>query len=155
MWYPQDITLAKEIFALSPSRQKDHSTDNEHGADILFGGHDHLYYIAKGVDSWDGFEVTRPTLGAEADEGDVLVVKSGSDFKDLSEIQLPLYDTAEGSVRRKVISEIRGVLNMITHHSLSIDLGFQVPAIIPLQTRRRAKRWQIWWRSCFRVLAQL
>ncbi|TEB36008.1 flagellar associated protein [Coprinellus micaceus] len=106
---PNDITLAKDIFALSPTRQKEQPTESEHGADILFGGHDHLYFIAKGVDNWDGFDVTKPTLGAEADEGDILVVKSGSDFKDLSEIQLTLRDTAEGSVRKKVISEIRGI----------------------------------------------
>ena len=60
------------------------------------------------MDNWDGFDVTEPTLGAESDVGDVLVVKSGSDFKDLSEIQLTLSDTAEGSVRRKAVSKIRG-----------------------------------------------
>jgi hypothetical protein len=86
------------------------------------------------VDNWDGFDVTKPTLGAEADEGDILVVKSGSDFKDLSEIQLTLRDTAEGSVRKKVISEIRGVFIPTSRHSLTIDLDFQVFVTIPLET---------------------
>lgn len=65
------------------------------------------------MDHWDGFDVTKPALGAEGDEGDILVVKSGSDFKDLSELQVTLRDTAEGSVRRKVISEIRGKLSRL------------------------------------------
>lgn len=47
-------------------------------------------------------------LGAEADEGDVLIVKSGTDFRDLSEFVLELEDTPEGSVRRKLVKGIRG-----------------------------------------------
>ena len=47
-------------------------------------------------------------LGAERDEGDVLIVKSGTDFRDLSEFTLTLEDTPPGSIRRKVIKEIRG-----------------------------------------------
>lgn len=125
----QDINLAKEVFALTPSQQKERPIEGEHGVDILFGGHDHLYYISKGVDHWDGFEVTKPTLGAEADEGDVLVVKSGSDFKDLSELQLILRDTAEGSVRRKVISEVRGKYSrsqLVIVHGVRPKLVFKV-----------------------------
>lgn len=49
-------------------------------------------------------------LGAEHDEGDVLIVKSGTDFRDLSEFTLELEDTPEGSVRRKLIKGIRGEL---------------------------------------------
>jgi len=104
----QDVALAKEVLAYSPSYQKNNPIEDKHGADILFGGHDHLYYISKGVDHWDGFDVNAPVLGAEEDKGDVLVVKSGSDFRDLSELNLTLRDTEEGSVRKKVISEIRG-----------------------------------------------
>ena len=48
-------------------------------------------------------------LGAEADEGDVLIVKSGTDFRDLSEFTLELEDTPEGSVRRKLIKSIHGM----------------------------------------------
>ena len=47
-------------------------------------------------------------LGAERDEGDVLIVKSGTDFRDLSEFTLTLEDTKPGSIRRKVIKELRG-----------------------------------------------
>ncbi|KAH7927752.1 Metallo-dependent phosphatase [Leucogyrophana mollusca] len=105
---PNDITLAKNLFALSPSAQADSMIASCHGVDILLGGHDHLYYVSRGVTSWEGYDTTHPVLGAENDHGDVLVVKSGTDFRDLSEITLELEDTPDGSVRRKVIKDIRG-----------------------------------------------
>lgn len=50
------------------------------------------------------------TYNADAadDRGDVLIVKSGTDFQDLSDISITLKDTPSGSVRKKVISEITG-----------------------------------------------
>ena len=47
------------------------------------------------------------SLGTEQDDG-VYVIKSGSDFRDLSDMELILEDTPEGSVRRKIIKEIKG-----------------------------------------------
>ena len=47
-------------------------------------------------------------LGGEEDHGDVLVVKTGTDFRDLSVLTLELVDTPEGSVRKKVIKTIKG-----------------------------------------------
>jgi 2',3'-cyclic-nucleotide 2'-phosphodiesterase (5'-nucleotidase family) len=79
-----------------------------HGVDLLLGGHDHLYYVSKGVTAWEDFDVTKTVLGAEGDLGDVLVIKSGTDFRDLSEFTLELDDTPSMSVRRKVIKGIRG-----------------------------------------------
>ncbi|KAI0928269.1 hypothetical protein AcW1_005566 [Taiwanofungus camphoratus] len=105
---PNDIALAKALNALSPSAQKDHSIASTHGVDIILGGHDHLYYISHGVTAWDGYDITHPVLGAEEDKGDVIVVKSGTDFRDLSEFELDLVDTPPGSVRRKVIRTIKG-----------------------------------------------
>jgi 5'-nucleotidase len=72
------------------------------------GGHDHLYYVSKGVNNWDGYDTSQEVLGAEQDKGDVLVVKSGTDFRDLSEINLELELTPPGSVRAKVIKKITG-----------------------------------------------
>ncbi|OSD02817.1 Metallo-dependent phosphatase [Trametes coccinea BRFM310] len=105
---PNDIALAKKVNALSPSAQGTKSIDDLHGVDVIFGGHDHLYYISKGVTSWENFDLDQEILGAEEDHGDVLVIKSGTDFRDLSEVTLELADTPPGSVRRKVIKEIRG-----------------------------------------------
>lgn len=67
-------------------------------------------------------------LGAEKDEGDVLVIKSGTDFRDLSEFTLTLSDTTEGSVRRKVISGICGKYHrtrsdLPSHTALKKTLG--------------------------------
>jgi 5'-nucleotidase len=73
----------------------------------LLGGHDHFYFVSKGVAAWDGYEVGSETLGAEQDDG-VYVIKSGTDFHDLSEMELVLEDTPVGSVRGKIIKEIKG-----------------------------------------------
>ncbi|CAL1704058.1 unnamed protein product [Somion occarium] len=109
---PNDIQFAKSLAAHSPAVQDSQSTASTHGVDIVLGGHDHLYYISKGVTSWDGYDVNEKVLGAEQDEGDILIVKSGTDFRDLSEFVLELEDTPEGSVRRKLIKGIRGI-----HHT--------------------------------------
>ena len=47
-------------------------------------------------------------LGSEDDKGDVLVIKSGTDFRDLSEINIELRDAPPGSVRKKFITSIKG-----------------------------------------------
>lgn len=81
-----------------------------HGVDVLLGGHDHIYWISKGVDKWEGYDIQAPQDGAEDDEGDTLIIKSGTDFQDLSEVVLELKDTPPGSVRNKVIQTITGAL---------------------------------------------
>ncbi|EAU80500.2 hypothetical protein CC1G_11855 [Coprinopsis cinerea okayama7 len=103
-----DITLAKEVFALSPTAQASKDISTEHGVDLLLGGHDHIYWISKGVTEWNGYDVNIPLEDAQEDLGDVLVVKSGTDFQDLTDIVLTLRDAPPESVRRKIIQEIRG-----------------------------------------------
>lgn len=83
-----------------------------HGVDLLLGGHDHLYYVSKGVTSWEGYDISENVLGAEEDHGDILIVKSGTDFRDLSELTLDLEDTPSGSIRRKVIKTITGRIRL-------------------------------------------
>ncbi|KAF7322681.1 25S rRNA adenine-N(1) methyltransferase [Mycena chlorophos] len=105
---PNDIALAKGLLALSPAAETRRLLASSHGVDLILGGHDHLYYASRGMSAWDGYDLTEDVLGAEGDEGDVLVCKSGTDFRDLSELQLELEDTPSGSVRRKVITAIKG-----------------------------------------------
>jgi 2',3'-cyclic-nucleotide 2'-phosphodiesterase (5'-nucleotidase family) len=105
----QDVSIAKRLFALSPRAQKETDITSSHGVDLILGGHDHIYYISKGVTSWENYELSQPVLGAEEDEGDVLVVKSGNDFRDLSELALELEPTSPGSVRTHVIAAINGM----------------------------------------------
>ena len=100
--------MAKELLALSPSGQKENSIASQHGVDLILGGHDHLYFVGRGVNSWDNFNVSEKVLGAELDNGDVLVVKSGTDFRDLSEIKIVLESTPKGSVRNKIVRSITG-----------------------------------------------
>ena len=100
------MELAKALFALTPSSQKKHEIVNKHGADLILGGHDHLYFVGRGIDAWDNYDLTDKPLGAEKDEGDIMVIKSGTDFRDLIEFVIELVDTPAGSVRRRVISRI-------------------------------------------------
>ncbi|KAI0306747.1 Metallo-dependent phosphatase [Multifurca ochricompacta] len=104
----QDIQLAKRLLALTPSSQSSSDIANEHGVDIILGGHDHLYFVGRGVNKWDNYSLSDHVLGAEEDNGDALIVKSGTDFRDLSEIWLELKNAPEGSIRRKLISRATG-----------------------------------------------
>ncbi|KAJ3538174.1 hypothetical protein NM688_g6557 [Phlebia brevispora] len=106
---PNDIKLARALFALSPAAQATKNIASEHGVDLLLGGHDHVYWISKGVTGWDGFDLNTSQTDAQDDQGDVLIVKSGTDFQDLSEVVLTLKPTPAGSVRKQVIHEIKGV----------------------------------------------
>ncbi|KAL0071665.1 hypothetical protein AAF712_001522 [Marasmius tenuissimus] len=105
---PNDIKLAKDLLALSSSAQEQSPIDNTHGVDILLGGHDHMYYAPKGANEWENYDRSEIPLGSEADNGDVLIVKSGMDFRYLSEFTLSLVATPEGSVRTKIIRSISG-----------------------------------------------
>ncbi|KAJ7093165.1 Metallo-dependent phosphatase-like protein [Mycena epipterygia] len=105
---PNDIVLAKDLLALSPSAQAKQSIASSNGVDLILGGHDHLYYASKGMTAWEGYDTSQNVLGAEADHGDVLVCKSGTDFRDLSEITLELAPAPAGSLRRSLITKITG-----------------------------------------------
>lgn len=62
--------------------------------------------------SWENYDVNQECLGSEGDKGDVLVIKSGTDFRDLTSIDLELEDVPEstdGAVRRKLIKSIKGM----------------------------------------------
>lgn len=76
------------------------------------GGHDHFYFASKGVTSWENYDVTEEYLGSEGDKGDVLVIKSGTDFRDLTSVELEFEDvpkSTNGAVRRKLIKSIIGM----------------------------------------------
>ncbi|KIY73873.1 Metallo-dependent phosphatase [Cylindrobasidium torrendii FP15055 ss-10] len=117
---PNDIKLARELGALSSKGQAATDISSLHGVDILLGGHDHVYWISKGVDKWEDYDTEAPQDGAEDDKGDTLIVKSGTDFQDLSEVVLELTDTPPGSVRNKVIQRITGK-RYITRESTPVN----------------------------------
>ncbi|KAJ1307540.1 hypothetical protein OPQ81_001637 [Rhizoctonia solani] len=106
---PNDIELAKQVLAHSKLSK---GSSNIHGVDVLFGGHDHMYYIGRGAQTWDNYDPNSTCLGSEGDDG-VFLVKSGTDFRDLSELTLELEDTPEGSIRRKIVKSIQGIRHSV------------------------------------------
>ena len=83
-----------------------------HGVDIILGGHDHLYYVSKGCQKWEDYDIkgSHP-LGAENDDG-VLVIKSGTDFRELSELTLELEAGPPGAARSRVVKSVVGSSNL-------------------------------------------
>ncbi|KAJ9115326.1 hypothetical protein QFC24_007035 [Naganishia onofrii] len=102
---PNDIELANQLGAV-----KGRDVADEHGVDLLIGGHDH---IGKGATSWEGFAREDGGRGTEGDQG-VYLIKSGTDFRDLSEAMLELAEQPAGSIRRRVIKSLTGKHHEIT-----------------------------------------
>ncbi|WWC73295.1 uncharacterized protein I206_107262 [Kwoniella pini CBS 10737] len=100
---PNDIRLCNELGAVA---NKD-GVENEHGVDLLIGGHDHIYYIGKGNTSWEGYSGRHDAPGTTEDKG-VRLIKSGTDFRDLTSAVLELTPTREGSIRRHIITDLKG-----------------------------------------------
>ncbi|KAJ8501489.1 hypothetical protein ONZ45_g12136 [Pleurotus djamor] len=96
---PNDIKLARALGALSPSAQGYANIPSEQGVDLLLSGHDHYYWISKGVTAWEGYDLNASMPDAKDDNGDVLIVKSGTDYQDISEVILTLQDTPPGRKR--------------------------------------------------------
>lgn len=63
--------------------------------------------------TWEEYDISKPSIGSEGDNGDILVVKSGTDFRELSELTLELEDTSPGSVRKKVIKAVHGECSLL------------------------------------------
>jgi 5'-nucleotidase len=72
-----------------------------------------MYYIGQGAKEWQGFRGDPKMRGAEQDK-DICLIKSGTDFRDLSEALFELEDTPEGSIRRKVVKSLSGKHHEIT-----------------------------------------
>lgn len=98
---PNDIDLANDLGATKSA------ANDEQGVDLVLGGHDHLYYVSKGVDEYKGDEWHTNMAGIEKDK-DCLIVKSGTDFHDLSEISLEVGEAQDGTVRRRRITSVKG-----------------------------------------------
>ena len=76
------------------------------------------------MNSWENFDISVKVLGAENDYGDVLVLKSGTDFRDLSELTLELEGTPPNSIRAKIIKKIAGEQFV---HTLSLTVLKEIP----------------------------
>ncbi|KDQ14262.1 hypothetical protein BOTBODRAFT_187919 [Botryobasidium botryosum FD-172 SS1] len=119
----EDIQLAK---ALGAHKDRFEDVLDEHGVDLVLGGHDHDYYVGKGVDAWVNLEGGKAEgtlyvpgtgkLEARSTEDDgVRMIKSGTDFHEFSEITLVI-EKRLGKARRKVITSIKGIRHEVTPH---------------------------------------
>jgi 5'-nucleotidase len=59
----KDINFAKAVFAHS------RVDENQHGVDLVLGGHDHTYFVGRGAESWAGYDPTPDEPGTEQDDG--------------------------------------------------------------------------------------
>ncbi|SJX61573.1 related to 5`-nucleotidase precursor [Sporisorium reilianum f. sp. reilianum] len=96
---PNDIDFANAVGAVS------NADPSSHGVDLVLGGHDHIYYVGNGASSFSGDDFARGEPGTENDKA-AMVVKSGTDFRDLSELQLELTDRDDAAVRKRTIKSL-------------------------------------------------
>jgi 2',3'-cyclic-nucleotide 2'-phosphodiesterase (5'-nucleotidase family) len=103
----QDIQLAKDAYSFSSSSYG--NLASQHGVDLILGGHDHEYYVSKAITGWEGFDITQADADSEGDTGDILLFRSGTDFREFSDVTIELQDAPEGSVRKKIIQAVYGM----------------------------------------------
>ncbi|EPQ31763.1 uncharacterized protein PFL1_01095 [Pseudozyma flocculosa PF-1] len=96
---PNDIDFANAVGAVA------NADASQHGVDLVLGGHDHVYYVGNGAAAYEGDDFSRGEPGTEKDKG-AMVVKSGTDFRDLSELKLELSDRDDTKVRRRTIQRL-------------------------------------------------
>ncbi|CDR87142.1 related to 5`-nucleotidase precursor [Sporisorium scitamineum] len=96
---PNDIDFANAVGAVS------NPDPSSHGVDLVLGGHDHIYYVGNGASSFSGDDFPRGEPGTENDKS-AMVVKSGTDFRDLSELRLQLSDKDDSAVRKRTIQSL-------------------------------------------------
>jgi len=99
---PNDIKIANCLGAMS------NADPNQHGVDLILGGHDHVYYLGRGINNFKGADFDHDMIGSEDDKS-TLIVKSGTDFHDLSEVHISLSEPhPDTCVRRRTIECITG-----------------------------------------------
>ncbi|CCF53628.1 related to 5`-nucleotidase precursor [Ustilago hordei] len=96
---PNDIDFANAIGAVAGA------DPTKHGVDLVLGGHDHIYYVGNGAASYTGDEFPRGEPGTEKDTN-AMVVKSGTDFRDLSELKLELSEPNNNAIRTRTIKSL-------------------------------------------------
>ncbi|KAB5590807.1 E3 ubiquitin-protein ligase [Ceratobasidium theobromae] len=102
--HTEDIELAKAVGAYPGELEK--CRDIDFGVDILFGGHDHDYFLGKGVKRGFGSELRNDGIKPNDDDDGVLIIKSGYDFFDLSEVEVEVAEIYEAEHRKKVVKSV-------------------------------------------------
>ncbi|CAE6368073.1 unnamed protein product [Rhizoctonia solani] len=119
--FSQDVALGSKTLAYTKDRFHELSEKKQElkmvsGIDLIFGGHNHDYFIGSGVNH---VYVTGPPNDLPnkwdrlwEDHG-LLIVKSGTDFNDLSEVLVELEVSNGVDLKRKVV--VKSV-NVTRHH---------------------------------------
>lgn len=106
--HSEDVELGLKLCAYSSENKP--NLANCKGIDAIFGGHDHTYFLGEGVQRLNPDAVSRaPEKG---DDG-LLIVKSGSDFYDLSEVRIEVEDAPEGLARKKIVKSLQVIRHCI------------------------------------------
>ncbi|ODN74799.1 hypothetical protein L202_07114 [Cryptococcus amylolentus CBS 6039] len=101
---PNDIKLANELGAVAGKA----GLENEHGVDLIIGGHDHVSQtIGQGASSWEGYSGRKGAPGTLEDTS-CLIMKNGTDFRDLTSASLELTPSPPGSIRKHLITSLTG-----------------------------------------------
>ena len=105
---PNDVKIANALGAVA-------NTDpSKNGVDLILGGHDHEYYIGRGIESYEGSDFDTEMPGSENDENS-FIIKSGTDFHDLSAVEITLSEPhPPTAVRRRTIDHVKGMYNVLT-----------------------------------------
>ncbi|CAG8461109.1 11978_t:CDS:2, partial [Acaulospora morrowiae] len=80
--------------------------------DLVLGGHDHFYYVSKGCEMRDGWE-REEIQGSEGDD-DVYIIKSGTDFRELSILEVDVEKISDGDTGSKNIKNVKVTRQEIT-----------------------------------------
>ena len=64
-----------------------------------------MYYIGRGADTFSGDSFDQKIPGSE-DDNNSFIIKSGTDFHDLSEVKLTLSEPHDNAVRRRTIERL-------------------------------------------------
>ncbi|CAE6490983.1 unnamed protein product [Rhizoctonia solani] len=127
--YPADCTTL---------RNKGRELEDLPGVDAIFGGHNHSYFLGNGVERGNSHGFKPPPsetneFDTKEEYKDLLVVKSGTDFQDLSEVIIEVADRPAGRYRKKVITSLK----VIRHHRPIDDLTLRGQSIWPESSMSR------------------
>ncbi|KAH7335886.1 Metallo-dependent phosphatase-like protein [Rhizoctonia solani] len=110
--HDEDIKLGRAVNAY-PLDKKPNLMHLE-GVDAIFGGHNHEYFLGNGVKLQEGSQLPKDQSKDihELDDG-LLIVKSGYDFRDLSQVKLKLVKQPKDARRKYVIQSLK-----VTRHRM-------------------------------------
>ncbi|KAJ1300513.1 hypothetical protein OPQ81_005326 [Rhizoctonia solani] len=100
----EDVALGRELNAYPSTKRP--GLEHMEGVDAIFGGHNHKYFLGRGVELQNEGDTLRPKNKEKDDDG-LLIVKSGYDFKDFSEVTLELEEKPDGKCRKYVIKSLK------------------------------------------------